>query len=453
MYRTLNPTSGELVESYDTHDDDAVERALEAAAAAFASWRRRPIAVRSDLLLKAADALEARAPELARLMALEMGKPLAQGEGEANKCAWVCRYYAEHGQEQLARRELSSDGSAAYARHDPLGPILAVMPWNFPFWQVFRFGAAALLAGNVVLMKHAPNTPGCALAIVELLAGAGAEPGVFQNLFLTNDQAARLITHPAVRGVTLTGSTRAGREVASTAGRSLKPMVLELGGSDPFIVLEDADLDAAAAAGTVSRCLNNGQSCIAAKRFLVARPVMEGFVERLTGEMAKQTVGDPREPGTAIGPLAREDLRAGLRSQVERSVEAGAEIAWSAPVVPEKGFFLAPAVLTGVQGEMPAAREELFGPVASVLSFKTEEEMLALANGTAYGLGASLWSSDRGRAERLAGEIEAGNVFVNGMVKSDPRLPFGGVKDSGFGRELAADGILEFVNTKTVWIA
>ena len=452
-YRTLNPTTGELVERFDLATKGEVEAALERAVAAFAAFHRWPFRERAAILERAADLLEARASELARLMALEMGKPLAEGEAEAKKCAWACRHYAQEGEAFLAPRALESDGSEAWVRHEPLGPILAIMPWNFPFWQVFRFAAPALAAGNVALLKHAPCTPRCARAIESLLGEAGAPPGVFQNLFLSNDQAAEVIAHAAVRGVTLTGSTRAGREVAAAAGRALRPMVAELGGSDPFIVFADADLEAAVRVGVASRCLNSGQSCIAAKRFLVERAVLEPFTEAFVAAMEARQVGDPLQPGVNVGPLAREDLRDGLARQVQALREQGARLLCGGEVPAGAGFFYPPSVLTGLDPASPTAQEELFGPVATIFPFANEAEAVHLANITAYGLGASLWTADRARVERLVPEIESGSVFVNGLVKSDPRLPFGGVKSSGFGRELAREGMLEFTNVKTVWIA
>ena len=451
-YRSLDPTTGEVHETFRLHSDAEVEAAVGRAGRAFRDWRRRPLAERLEVLERAAGLLDGRSARYAELMATEMGKPLAQGEGEAEKCAWVCRYYAENAEAFLRREAAESDGSEAWVRFDPLGPILAIMPWNFPFWQVFRFAAPALAAGNVAILKHAPNTPRCAAALAELFAEAGAPEGVFQNLYLSNAQAAGVIRHPCVRGVTLTGSTGAGREVARVAGRALRPMVMELGGSDPFLVFADAELDAAVEQGVASRCLNSGQSCIAAKRFLVARDVLEAFVERFVEAMRLQRMGDPKDRATEIGPLARRDLRDQLARQVEQAYRDGAVAACGGEVPAGDGFFYPPTVLTGLAADAGAARHELFGPVAVVQAFGDEAEALALANSTDYGLGASLWTGDRGRVERLIPELEAGSVFVNGMVKSDPRLPFGGVKASGFGRELAREGIREWVSTKTVWI-
>ena len=453
LYRTLDPTTGELLETFKTASEPEIADALSAARGAFAPWRRRPLAERVAVLEQAAEVLEESIDELALMMAIEMGKPLAQGRGEVSKCAWVCRYYVQHAGEMLAPRTAESDGSEAWIRHEPLGPILAIMPWNFPLWQVFRFAAPALAAGNVALLKHAPNTPRCAVAIERIWHQAGAPNHVFQNLFLSNEQAARVIQAPEVRGVTLTGSTRAGREVAAIAGRALRPMVMELGGSDPFLVFADADIDRAVQQAVGSRCLNSGQSCIAAKRFLVEASVYDDFLARFVDAMKSQTVGDPKHDTTQIGPLAREDLRDLLDTQVEQAKQAGARVAYGGKRPEGPGFFYAPTVLVDLPPASEAARQELFGPVAVVYRFDDEHQALDLANATDYGLGASLWTADRQRAERLIPEIDAGSVFVNGFVKSDPRLPFGGTKQSGFGRELAREGMLEFVNLKTVWIA
>jgi succinate-semialdehyde dehydrogenase/glutarate-semialdehyde dehydrogenase len=451
-YQTVDPATGRLAREYPFASETDRRAAIDRAAVALASWRDTSPDHRAQHLVRAAEALDARATELARLMALEMGKTLAEGEAEIRKCATGCRYFAEHGPGFLAPVPHASDGLSAHVRHDPLGPILAIMPWNFPFWQFFRFAAPALVAGNVALLKHAPGTPGCALAIEGLLANAGFPEGAVQSLFLSNEQAADTIADPRVRGVTLTGSTRAGREVAATAGRWLKPSVLELGGSDAFVVLDDADLDRAIEVGVASRCLNNGQSCIAAKRFLVQAAVYERFRDGFVAGMRARVMGDPRDRTTTLGPLARRDLRDTLARQVEDSVRAGARVLCGGEVPEGEGFFYPATVLDDVPPDSPAATEELFGPVAALFPFDTEDDAVALANGTPYGLGASVWTRDPSRAERLVPRIEAGAVFVNGLVKSDPRLPFGGVRDSGWGRELARDGVLAFVNRKTVWI-
>ena len=452
IYQAVNPTTEEVLETVPTATDAEVEAAVETVAGAFQDWCERPLATRADALRKAADALEARASELARIMAEEMGKPLAQGVAEANKCAWACRFYAEHAAEFLRPSPRDSDGTEALVRYDPLGPVLAIMPWNFPFWQFFRFAAPGLMAGNTALLKHAPGTPRAARTMVALLHEAGVPEGAAQNLYLSDDQAAALIADRRVAGVTLTGSTRAGREVAATAGGHLKPMVLELGGSDPFVVLDDADVDRAAQVGVEARCTNSGQSCIAAKRFVVHDAVYDRFADAFVERMRAKVTGDPLADKVDIGPLARADLRDLLARQVDATRRAGGRVLLGGEVPEGRGWFYLPTVLADVPDDAPAACEELFGPVATLFRVGSEDEAVALANRTSYGLGASLWTSDKERAERLVPRLEAGAVFVNGMVKSDPRLPFGGVKDSGFGRELAREGILEFVNPKTVWM-
>ncbi|HSR53691.1 MAG TPA: NAD-dependent succinate-semialdehyde dehydrogenase [Acidobacteriota bacterium] len=452
QYCTLNPTTGQLVRPYELADENQIEKALEGSAQAFREWRKTAFRRRGEPLEAVADRLEEKASSLARLMAEEMGKPVAEGKAEAEKCAWACRYFAQHGPSFLSADERHSDARKSSVRYDPLGPILAIMPWNFPFWQLFRFAAPALMAGNTVLLKHAPSTPGCALAIEELFRQAGFDASIVQNLFLSNQQAAQVIGDSRLRGVTLTGSTAAGREVARTAGGSLKPVVLELGGSDPFIVFPDADLKAAVQTGAAARCQNSGQSCIAAKRFLLHESIAEDFAQGLVDAMQSRNVGNPLDESTAIGPLAREDLRETLHRQVEESLEAGARLLCGGKVPPGRGFFYPPTVLADVPADAPAANQELFGPVAALRTFRDEAQAVSLANQTAYGLGASLWTSSLERAERLVPLIEAGAVFVNSMVKSDPRLPFGGIKDSGFGRELSREGIRAFTNVKTVWI-
>jgi len=451
QYRTLNPATEELVETFPNPTAAEVDEVLRLAETGFSHWRTTRLGERRKLLLEMARLLEERATPLAEVMALEMGKPLAEGEAEAKKCSWVCRFYAEEGESFLAPDDHESDGSRAYVRHDPLGAILAIMPWNFPLWQVLRFTAPALTAGNVVLLKHAPSVPQCALRIVELMNDSGAPEGVFQSLFLTNEQAADVIADRRIQGVTLTGSSRAGKAVGAVAGGHLKTMVMELGGSDPFIVFEDADLDAAAEVGALARCINAGQSCIAAKRFLVAESILEDFASRFVAEIKKRKLGDPLDRTVQIGPLAREDLRDTLARQVRESVDGGAEVLFASDA-PSRGFFYPPTVLTNVRKGTPAHEEELFGPVAVLTPFDSEDEAVSIANETAYGLGSSVWTENVERAERLIPRIDAGSVFVNGLVKSDPRLPFGGTKESGFGRELSREGLLEFVNRKTVWV-
>jgi succinate-semialdehyde dehydrogenase/glutarate-semialdehyde dehydrogenase len=452
MYRTLDPTTGELLEQFPLATEEEIDAAVAGARAAFVQQRARPMEARAAFLIRLAEALEAEAPSLAETMALEMGKPLAQGIAEARKCAWVCRHYAEHGAAMLAPDRRESDGSRAEVRYEPLGVVLAIMPWNFPLWQLVRFAAPAWTAGNAVLLKHAPSTPRCARALERLAAAASGDAGLLVNLFLSNEQVAELLGRPEVAAVTLTGSSRAGRAVGALAGGSLKPSVLELGGSDPFVVLDDADLSRAVEVGVAARCQNSGQSCIAAKRFLVQAGVYERFRDAFVDRMRGQRVGDPRVEGTAIGPLARLDLRDLLVEQVADALAHGARLLCGGSVPDGPGFFYPPTVLEAVPAAARAFREELFGPVACLYRFDSDDEAIALANGTEYGLGASVWTASPVRAERFVRSLEAGSVFVNGMVKSDPRLPFGGVKASGYGRELGVEGIRAFVNVKTVWI-
>jgi len=378
---------------------------------------------------------------------------LAQGVGEAEKCAWACEYYADQGEGFLAPQPRSTDASKSYVRFDALGSVFAIMPWNFPFWQVFRFAAPALLAGNAGILKHAPNVSRCALEIEQVFREAGFPDGLFRAVLLSNEGAGRVIADPRVHAVTLTGSDRAGSQVAEQAGRHLKKTVLELGGSDPFIVLEDADLDRAVVTAAEARLINSGQSCIAAKRFIVAESVAERFVGQFAEALQGRKVGDPLDPATQVGPQARLDLRANLHSQVQESVKRGARLLLGGKVAPGPGAFYPPTLLVAVEPGMPAFDQETFGPVAAVIVAKDEADAIRLANASRYGLGASVWTADRERGERIARELEVGSVFVNGLVKSDPRLPFGGVKRSGYGRELSEYGLREFVNVKTVWVA
>lgn len=451
-YRTLNPATGKVVRTFPFQNWKETQAVLEKGRSAFADWKRTPLAERLRLLGALADCLRQRQSRYGELITLEMGKPVVQAETEIEKCARGCDYYIEHAGEGLQDRNIPSDASRSYVRYDPLGVILGVMPWNFPFWQVFRFAIPALMAGNVVILKHAPSVPGCALALVELFRNAGFPEGVLQSLFLSNKDAARLIESGFVQGVSLTGSDRAGSEVAAAAGKGLVKTVLELGGSDPFIVFEDADIAKAVSVGLRSRMLNTGQSCIAAKRFIVAEKIMPQVQETVVKGVEGLHVGDPMDRATDIGPLAREDLLENLVRQVDRSVADGAKLVFGGGKPAGKGFYYNPAVLIGVRPGVAAFEEEIFGPVVSLISFRTEDEAVALANQTRFGLGAALWTADLARAERLIPEIEAGSVFVNGMVKSDPRLPFGGIKRSGYGRELSFHGLHEFVNVKTVWI-
>ena len=453
MIQTVNPATGQPRETYPEHDAEEIRRRIDAAVAAWEPWRSRPLADRAAVVRAAADVLESRRDTLARLMTEEMGKPIRESLAEIAKCALACRHYADSTEEYLRPRNVETDARRSYVRYDPIGPVLAVMPWNFPFWQVFRFAAPALMAGNVGLLKHASNVMGCALAIGEVLSEAGLPEGCFEVLVIPSSSVPQVIDDDRVRAVTLTGSEPAGAAVAAAAGRQIKKTVLELGGSDPFVVLADADVAGAARVGATARMMNTGQSCIAAKRFIVDRSVAAEFVERFVGHIREMKVGDPLEPDTDVGPLAREDLVEDLDGQVRRSIDAGARAAIGGRRLDRPGFFYEPTVLVDVRPDHPAGCEETFGPVAAVLTVGSEEEAIRLANDTPFGLGASLWTRDLERAERLAARVEAGNVFVNGLVKSDPRLPFGGVKRSGYGRELGSEGIREFVNIKTVWIA
>ena len=449
--RSVNPASGEPIRDYPEHDPVTVDRLLEAARSAAASWRRVPCRDRAGALQRLAAILRSRRDECARLMTLEMGKPVAASEAEVEKCAWVCEYYAQHGAGFLEPETIASDARQSLVRYEPLGVVLAVMPWNFPFWQVFRCAVPAICAGNAVALKHASNVPGSALAIAELF-GAAVPDGVFTTLLVGGGAVDRLIAHPAIAAVSLTGSEATGMAVASAAGRAIKKTVLELGGSDPFVVLADADPERAASQAVVARTVNNGQSCIAAKRFIVEDAIAERFEAALIAGMRALAVGDPLDRAVAVGPLARADLRSDLHDQVERSVRAGARLAFGGRIPPGPGYFYPPTVLTGVEPGMAAFDEETFGPLAAVTRARDAAHAVRLANLSHFGLGASLWTADRARGESLAAEIEAGMVFVNGIVKSDPRLPFGGVRRSGYGRELARHGLLEFVNAKTVWI-
>jgi succinate-semialdehyde dehydrogenase/glutarate-semialdehyde dehydrogenase len=450
--KAINPATEELIRDYPEPDENELAVCLTTAEQTFATWRKVPFAERGRLMSAVADLLRERRGEYGRLMTEEMGKPLPAAEGEIDKCAWVCDYYAEHAEALLASETVATDASRSSVRYDPLGPVLAIMPWNFPFWQVFRFAAPALMAGNVGLLKHAGNVPGTALAIEEVFSDAGFPDGAFTSLLVGSNRVPSLIRNPIVRAVTLTGSERAGMDVAAEAGRCLKKTVLELGGSDPFIVLADADPVEAAREATRARTINSGQSCIAAKRFIVDETIAEPFEEEFVRRMEALKVGDPLDRATDVGPLARADLLDGLDDQVRRTVEAGAVLRTGGHRIEGKGWYYAPTVLTGVRPGMAAFDEETFGPVAAVIRARGTDDAIEIANRSRYGLGASVWTSDTVRAEALASEIEAGSVFVNGVVKSDPRLPFGGIKSSGYGRELATVGIREFVNIKTVWV-
>jgi succinate-semialdehyde dehydrogenase/glutarate-semialdehyde dehydrogenase len=449
---TINPATGEKVREYAEASAAEVGEILRRADAAFRSWRLVPFAERAAKMRRAAALLRERKDAYARLMAVEMGKPLAQGRGEADKCAWVCDYYAEHAEAFLSSEPVATDASRSFVAFEPLGVVLAVMPWNFPFWQVFRFAAPGLMAGNAGVLKHASNVCGSALAIEEVFRDAGFPEDLFRALLVGSSRVAAVIEAPEVKAVTLTGSTPAGRSVAASAGKMLKKAVLELGGSDPYVVLEDADLEPTVEACVASRLINGGQSCIAAKRFIVVEPLRRRFEEAFVEKMQRKVMGDPLTE-VDLGPQAREDLRDELHAQVVKSVSQGARLLLGGTVPPGPGAFYPPSVLSGVRKGMPAHDEELFGPVAAIIGARDEAEAIRIANDSCFGLGAAVFTADAARGERIATrELEAGCCFVNSFVKSDPRLPFGGIKESGFGRELSSFGIREFVNIKSVYV-
>lgn len=452
-FTSVNPATGEDIQSYPGATADVARAAIRGAGRRWESWRRTSFQERAAPLRTLAELLRSGADDHARLMAEEMGKPLAQGRSEAEKCAWVCDYYADHGEAFLADEPVSTDASRSYVAYRPLGPVLAVMPWNFPYWQVVRFAAPTIMAGNVVMLKHASNVPGCALRLEALFREAGFPEGVFQTLLMDRKQTTRVIRHRGIRAVTLTGSVAAGRSVAKEAGSKLKKSVLELGGSDPYLILEDADIEAAARACAHSRLLNAGQSCIAAKRFVVVDVVRGAFEEALVRHMSGARMGDPLDGDVDVGPQAREDLRNDVHQQVTRSMEKGARCLLGGKVPEGPGFFYPPTVLTDVRRGMPAYNEEVFGPVAAILPVRDRQGAIRVANDSVFGLGAAVFTRDVAEGERLAREeLEAGSCFVNTFVRSDPRLPFGGIRDSGYGRELGRHGIREFVNTKTVYV-
>jgi succinate-semialdehyde dehydrogenase/glutarate-semialdehyde dehydrogenase len=456
MIASVNPATGATWRTFEPLTEGQIEDRLRRAAAAYQAFRRTSFADRARWLNAAAEILDSEKDRLGRVMTLEMGKNIGAARAEAAKCALACRYYVEHGERLLADEPLDAGAAGAgrsFIRYQPIGPVLAVMPWNFPFWQVFRFAAPALMAGNVGLLKHASNVPQCALEIEDLIRRAGFPPDVFQTLLIGSAQVERVIDDARVKAVTLTGSEPAGAQVASQAGKRIKKTVLELGGSDPFIVMPSADLARAARIGVEARTINNGQSCIAAKRFIVDARIAAEFERALVAGMAALRVGDPMDESTQVGPLATPEILEGLDQQVRRSVELGARVLTGGKRLDRPGHYYAPTVLADVPRDAPAYGEELFGPVAALFRTNGIEEAIRLANDTEFGLGASAWTNDQAEQRRFIDEIEAGMVFINGMVASDPRLPFGGAKRSGYGRELGACGIREFVNAKTVRVA
>jgi len=449
---SVNPATGRRIRSYREHTAGEIGSRLARSCEAFRTWRGTTFAQRSRALRRVAAVLRQRAGGLARLATDEMGKPLCEAAAEVRKCTLACEYYARHARSLLAQEHPPGSPRTARVVFEPMGPILAVMPWNFPFWQVFRAAAPALMAGNTMLLKHASNVTGCARAIEAAFVEAGLPRGVFQSLVVRSGRMSALVADPRIRAVTLTGSTQAGRVVASEAGAAMKKGVFELGGSDPYLVLSDADIDRAAEVCAASRLLNAGQSCISAKRFIVVRPVARQFEEKLTEWIASARIGSPMDPETRVGPLARSDLRDELHLQVRASVRRGARLLTGGHKLPGPGYYYAPTVLSGVRKGMPAYGEELFGPVAAVIRVRDEEEAVTVANDSAFGLGAAVFTRSRRTAERVAARLEAGTVFMNDLVRSDPSLPFGGVKLSGYGRELGPQGIREFVNVKSLWM-
>ncbi|PMB09547.1 NADP-dependent succinic semialdehyde dehydrogenase [Fischerella thermalis CCMEE 5273] len=450
---TINPATGELLKNFEPHSDAEIAAKLDLAQQAFEHYRQTSFSERSRWLDKVADILEQEKADLAKLMTLEMGKTYKSAIAEVEKCAWVCRYYAEHAAQFLADTYVETDATKSFVKYQPLGIILAVMPWNFPFWQVFRFAAPALMAGNVGLLKHASNVPQCALAIEEIIQKASFPTGVFQTLLIPGAKVGDLMSDDRIKAATLTGSEPAGISLAVASAKQIKKTVLELGGSDPFIVLESADLQAAVAVATTARMLNNGQSCIAAKRFILQEAIADQFEKLLLEKYQGLKVGDPMQPDTDIGPLATPDILRDLEQQVQTCVKAGAKVLIGGqPLADRPGNFFPPTMITDLSPDSAIAKEEFFGPVALLFRVPDIDEAIKLANATPFGLGASAWTTNSQEQQRFIDEIEAGAVFINGMVKSDPRIPFGGIKRSGYGRELGIQGIHEFVNIKTVWV-
>ena len=450
---SINPATSEKLKDFSAFDDAEIEKRLSRAENAFRKYRRTTFTERSELLHAVTELLFREKKKFAEIITLEMGKLFRDSVAEIEKCARGCRFYAENGERFLEDEVAQTDAAKSYVQYQPLGPVLAIMPWNFPFWQVFRFAGPALLAGNVGLLKHASNVPQCALAIEEIFCCAGFHDGVFQTLLIEPDLVEKVIVDPRVKAVTLTGSEKAGSAVASTAAREIKKSVLELGGSDAFIVMPSADFETALSTAVKARTINTGQSCIAAKRFLIADQIYDEFLNQFVARMRALKVGDPMDEATEIGPLATEHILQGVHDQVQKTIAAGAKLLTGGNRIQSPGFFYEPTVLVDVPKGSPAYREEVFGPVAAIFRVRNADEAIKLANDTTFGLGSSAWTNDREEQKLFASELDTGMVFINAMVASDPRLPFGGVKRSGFGRELGAAGIREFTNTKTIWIS
>jgi succinate-semialdehyde dehydrogenase / glutarate-semialdehyde dehydrogenase len=450
--QTINPATGKIEKTFSELTDSEVNESIESAHSVFLSWRQTNYEIRSRLMKNAALILRNQKEHYGKILTLEMGKPITQAIAEVEKCAWVCEYFADNTEKILEQEIVRTDASESYIIFDPIGVVLAVMPWNFPFWQVFRFAAPALMAGNVGILKHASNVPMSALAIEEIFKNAGFPSNVFKTLLVGSSSVKNIIDNPKIKAVTLTGSEPAGKQVAQTCGTKLKKSLLELGGSDPFIVLEDADIDVAVKTAVTARIINNGQSCIAAKRFIVVEKIYDQFERKFVETMKKIIVGDPMDKKTELGPIAREDLLNELDNQVKQSVAKGAAVLCGGNRIQREGYYYEPTILSNVLPGSPAYDDEIFGPVASLIKAEDEEDAIRIANDSQFGLGASLWTSDIEKAKELACRIESGSVFINGIVKSDPRLPFGGIKNSGYGRELSHYGIKEFVNIKTVWV-
>jgi succinate-semialdehyde dehydrogenase / glutarate-semialdehyde dehydrogenase len=450
---SINPATGEVVKTFEALSEEQIEKKIQLAVSTFTSERTTPFAERSRRMLKAAEIIERDKEKFGHLMTLEMGKTYKSAVAEAAKCTTACRYYAENIEKFMADEVVETGARKSFIRYQPIGPILAVMPWNFPFWQVIRFAAPALMAGNVGLLKHASNVPQCALAIESIFLEAGFPEGAFQTLLIGSSQVDSVLNDPRIMAATLTGSEQAGIQVGVGAAKRIKKVVLELGGSDPFVVMPSADLDAAVSTAVQARVQNNGQSCIAAKRFIVAEPIAEEFERKFVAKMQNLQVGDPFDEKTELGPLANPEAVKGLDADVQKTVAAGAKLLTGGYPLQRKGNFYAPTVLTNVPKGSPAYSEEFFGPVASIFRVKDQDEAIRLANDVRFGLGASAWTNDESEQQRFINELEAGMVFINKMVASDPRIPFGGVKHSGHGRELGLVGIREFLNAKTVWVA